>query len=129
MFSPLMLLLSRCRVVVVATRPDFSWEISMAALRLLRDSSKALLPASAVCNCGLPCSRNFFTLAKNGKKVMLPSWVIKVAKYYEKPKEKKGPSAGSWAFLAGATTGILLGAVAYFGNFYRSLFFAASSPC
>ena len=103
-------------------------KVSMAALRLIRDSSKALLSASAVCNCDLSCSRNFFTLVKNGKMVMLPNGVIKVAKYYEKPKEKKGPSSGSWAFLAGATTGILLGAVAYFGNFHHNLYVFAYSP-
>ena len=93
----------------------------MAALRLTRDFSKVLLSTSAVCNCGLPCSRSFFTLMKNGRKVMLPDRVLKVARYYEKPKEKKGPSTGSWAFLAGATTGIIVGAIAYFGTLHRYL--------
>ena len=87
----------------------------MAAVRLTREFSKALLATPAVCKCGLPCSRSFFTLTRSGRGAVVPSQVVKVARYYEKPKEKKGPSASSWVFLAGAATGLLIGAVAYFG--------------
>ena len=95
--------------------PSLSWNVKMATLRLRREFSKALLATPALCKCGLPCSRSFFTLTRNGRRAVVPSRVLKVARYYEKPKEKKGPSASSWVFLAGATTGLLIGAVGYFG--------------
>lgn len=90
----------------------------MAAFQLTRDFSKALRATSCFCKCGLSYSRSLFTHTKFSKKVSLalPPRAIKVARYYEKPKDKKGPTATSWAFLAGAASGILIGAVAYFGK-------------
>ena len=90
----------------------------MAVFKLSKEFSKVLLTASGSCRCGFSCTRGLSTLTKNGKNFMIPNRFLKVARYYEKPKEKKGPTGGSYAFLAGAATGILIGAVAYFGIIY-----------
>lgn len=90
----------------------------MAAFQRSWNFSNALLAASSLCKCGLTSSRSFYTLTKNGKKLTaaLPNSILRVARYYEKPKEKTGPTAVSWAFIGGAFSGILIGAVAYFGK-------------
>ena len=85
----------------------------MAARQWLRTFTRPVVNPK-ICRC---CISKYSTLG-NGRKVSkaLPIQWVKVARYYEKPKEKKG-TAGGWAFLAGATSGILIGAVAYLGNY------------
>ena len=90
----------------------------MATFQWSRNLLKAV-STLRICQCGFTGNARIFPLTSQGRKITLapPHRITNVARYYEKPKDKKGPTPGSWAFLIGASSGLLIGAVVLLGNY------------
>eukprot|EP00794_Sanderia_malayensis_P020572 gene20572-22596_t len=90
----------------------------MAAWRISKFLLNSQTKVCHICRCEISNSSKIFPLTAYGsfKKSTLPVRIANVARYYEKPKEKKGPDSKFWWAFAGATSGMLVGALIFMGR-------------
>ncbi len=105
-------------------------DFKMAAWRIVNFVIRPQVKLCQLCRCGISTSSKIFPLTAHGsfRRSSLPFRITNVARYYEKPKEKKGPGSSFWAVFAGATSGILVGALLFLGNHNFSINFVINHP-